>query len=364
MMPGMPRRNIPDTALLGFLGLFALAAMLWASLTGPTELSLLQASGIVLAKTGLISPLPADSPAQETIFAYTAAQEIIFWDIRLPRAVLALIVGMGLGMAGAALQGLFRNPLADPGLIGVSGGAAVGGVSAIVFGSAMLRPEAMLWLLPLSALAGALITTWLIYQMARVGGRVQVATLLLTGIAVNAIAAAYIGLALTVYAGHSELRSIALWTLGSLSQASWMACGTVLLPMLPAVFVLFCYRGALNAFLLGESEAFHLGYDVSRVRRHIIAACAITVGATVAVCGIIGFIGLIVPHLIRLLAGPNHRILLPASALLGGGMLVTADIAARTLAAPAELQIGILTALIGGPFFLALLLGQKKRISL
>lgn len=329
-------------------------AFIWACLTGPSDLGLGQAWGIILSKFGLNAQTPGFSPTEA----------IIFWEIRLPRALLGLITGIGLGVAGAALQGLFRNPLADPGLIGVSAGAAVGAVSVIVFGSHLISPGAIMWVLPLCALGGALLTTLLIYQLARVGNRVQVSTLLLTGIAVNAIAASYIGLALTLFAGHGELRSVALWTLGSLSLASWPVFFAVLLPVVPAVAVLIYDRRALNAFLLGESEAFHLGYNVPRVRRRIIIASAIAVGATVAACGIIGFIGLIVPHLIRLAAGPDHRLLLPASALLGGTLLILADITARTLIAPAELQIGVLSALIGGPFFLGLLISQKRKLSL
>ena len=294
--------------------------------------------------------------------ALPAAAEAILWSIRIPRVVMALLVGAGLAMAGAALQGIFRNPLADPGLIGVSSGAALGAVFTIV-GLGWLLPQGTTavapWLLPAVAFCGGGATTWVVYRLATRDGRTDVATLLLAGIAINAISGALLGV-LIFLADDAQLRSVTLWMLGSLASPPSQLLLWVGVPIAVGATLLVRHAEALNAFLLGERQAGHLGVDVGATRRTVVVASSLMVGAAVAFTGIIGFVGLVVPHLLRLIVGPDHRLLLPASALLGAALLTFADLLARTIAAPMEVPIGILTSLVGGPFFLALLLRARR----
>ncbi|WP_026369532.1 FecCD family ABC transporter permease [Kallotenue papyrolyticum] len=286
-----------------------------------------------------------------------ARQASVLVAIRLPRVLLGALIGSGLAVAGVLMQGLFRNPLADPGLIGISSGAALAAVAVIVLGATTLRGLARVagvWTLPLAAFGGGLLTTTLIYRLARQQGRTPVATLLLAGIAINALAGALTGL-LTFVATDEQLRSITFWNLGSLGGATWRAVGAAAPPLLLVVLSAPRFAQALNLLLLGEQEARHLGVDVERLKRWIVAWTSLAVGASVAVAGSIGFIGLVVPHLLRLALGPDHRVLLPGAALLGATLLLGADLLARTLVTPAELPIGIVTALLGAPFFLWLL---------
>lgn len=293
-------------------------------------------------------------------------ERIVLLDIRLPRLVMGLLVGAGLACSGAAIQGLFRNPLADPGLIGTSSGAALGAVSVIVLGGSMLKGWTStfgFWAVPIAAFIGGLLVTVIIYRIATRAGQTSVATLLLAGIAINAIAGAGVGL-LTYIADDAELRSLTFWSMGSLAQASWDEIQIVAPLILLPVVATPIFAKALNGFLLGEAVAKHLGFSVLWVKRGILIMAALSVGACVAVSGTIGFLGLVVPHLLRLAMGPDHRFLLPASAVLGALLLVTADMLARTVVAPAELPIGLIMALIGGPFFLMLLLGKRSIQSL
>jgi iron complex transport system permease protein len=282
--------------------------------------------------------------------------------IRLPRTLLGLLVGAALAVAGAAMQGLFRNPLADPGLIGVSAGSALAAVTVIVLGSqgglAFLIMSLGPFTLPLAAFGGGLITTLIVYRLASREGHTSVTTLLLAGIAINALCGAGTGL-LTYLADDQQLRNLTFWSMGSLGGATWSQVGTVSLLIALPLLALPLLARTLNALLLGEAEAGHLGIAVQRMQRIIVALAALAVGAAVAVSGLIGFVGLVVPHLLRLALGPDHRFLLPGAALLGGSLLLLADLLARTLVTPAELPIGILTALLGGPFFLALLLHRR-----
>lgn len=289
-----------------------------------------------------------------------ARDALVILNIRLPRTLLGLMVGAGLAVSGALLQGLFRNPLADPALVGVSAGAGLAAASVIVLGDRLLAalqgpmPYAVL---PAAAFLGGLATTYGLYRVATRSGRTSVATMLLAGIALAALTGALTGL--LVYASDDrQLRDLTFWSLGSLSGATWTKVATSAPAILPIlVMVPFLGRG-LNALVLGEAEAFHLGVAVERLKRLVILLVAVTVGAGVAAAGVIGFVGLVVPHVLRLLIGPEHRRLLPACALLGGALLVLADIVARLVVAPAELPIGIVTAIVGGPVFLWLLLGR------
>lgn len=291
------------------------------------------------------------------------ALQTILIDIRLPRIVLGVLTGAGLAAAGVTLQGLFRNPLADPGLVGVSTGAATAAAAFIVLGwplTAYLPAPLLRHALPIAAFGGGLLTTILIYAVATREGRTDVATLLLAGVAINAMAAAAIGL-LIFLSSERELRDLNFWMLGSLNGVTWERLTFVGPLILAATIALTRFAWTLNALLLGEIEARHLGFDVERAKRLMIVLVALTVGAIVALSGAIGFVGLLVPHLVRLLTGVDHRTLYPLSALLGACLVLLADLFARTIVVPAELPIGIVTSFLGGPFFIWLLLRQKNQ---
>jgi iron complex transport system permease protein len=293
---------------------------------------------------------------------FTSLQESTLIDIRLPRIALGLLVGAALGISGAAMQGLFRNPLADPSLVGISSGAALAATTVVIVGDAVsfkLPPIFGLFAFPLAAFVGALITTLIIYRLSTIAGQTAVATLLLAGIAINAIAQAFSGF-LTFYATDTQIRSLTFWKLGSLGGGNWAAVLTIVPFILVPMLLFSRLARPLNALLLGESEAGHLGFDIEKVKKLTIVLVALAVGASVAFTGLISFVGLVVPHLLRLVIGPDHRYLLPGSALLGAILLLTADLTARTLVAPAEMPIGVLTAITGAPFFLWLLLRDRK----
>ena len=332
---------------------------IWALLVA-LVMSMLVAAGIGAVELGWVK---VASLVTERVGIYEAdaslVERSVFWVIRAPRILLAVLVGGALGLSGAALQGIFRNPLADPGLIGVSSGAALCVVGAIVFGAALSLPVSP-WFIPLAAFVGAILATVCVLQLATRGSRVDVATMLLAGIAINALAGAFIGFA-TYIADDAQLRSLTMWSLGSLGGAGWREVGLIALFTIPGAAMILRQQRALDLLLLGEREAGHLGIDVTRTRRIIIAACALMVGVGVGFTGIIGFVGLVVPHVLRLAGGAAHRWVLPGSLLGGAILLLAADTLARTIAAPAELPIGVLTSLVGAPFFLALLLGQRRR---
>jgi iron complex transport system permease protein len=291
----------------------------------------------------------------------TGGDALIILQVRLPRLLLGLLIGAALASSGALMQGLFRNPLADPGLVGVSAGAALAAAATITLGDAFLVPligPLPFSALPIGAFFGGLLTTLALYVISTRSGRTSVATMLLAGVAFGALSGALMGV-FAYLSDDRQLRDLSFWSLGSLSGATWTkvaAAAPLILPTLLATP--FLARG-LNALALGEAEAFHLGVPVQRVKAIAILLVAVSVGASVACAGMIGFVGIVVPHVLRLIAGADHRMLLPASSLLGASLLVAADTVARTAAAPAELPIGILTAAIGAPFFLWLLLRRK-----
>lgn len=282
--------------------------------------------------------------------------ESVLWNVRLPRIVLALLVGASLGCAGALMQGVFGNPLAEPGVIGISSGAAVGAVASIVFGLDFLGN----WTVSAFAFVAGLATVLVVYVMSRSGGRTEVVTLILTGIAVNAFAGALIGLFL-FFADTAAVNQVAFWQLGSLAQATWPKVLAVLPCAALGLAVAPLYARRLDLLSLGERPARHLGVDVERLRVILILVIALLTAAAVSVSGIISFVGLVVPHLLRMVAGSGHRFLVPGSALLGALVLLAADLAARTVAAPAELPLGVLTALLGSPFFFWLLRRTRRK---
>ncbi|KVD01040.1 FecCD family ABC transporter permease [Burkholderia ubonensis] len=323
---------------------FALAAL--AVLVAAAAVAALCVGAYRIPPAELWAALTGDAAAQQA--------RAVLLDIRAPRVALALLVGGGFGAAGAAMQALFRNPLADPGLVGVSSGAALGATTTIVLGPALFAASAGAAVLPIAAFAGALAVAALVYRLAASRGRLALPLLLLAGIAINALAGAAIGL-LTFAANDAQLRTLTFWSLGSLGGAQWPALAAVTPCVAIGCALLARERDALNALQLGETEALHLGVPVQRLKRRVLVAVALAVGALVSCAGIIGFIGLVAPHCIRLACGPDQRIVMPGAALLGALLTLAADLAARTVAAPAEIPLGVLTALLGAPFFLALL---------
>ena len=329
-------RRLASSTLLALMVVLFVATLFANVGMGAVEIPPLQALSIILSHAGIETGVP-----------FEHRTDAILWNIRLPRVALGILVGGGLALAGAALQGVFRNPLAEPGVIGVSSGAAVGAVAAIVVGFSILGTSAI----AASAFLTSLIATAVVYLVARDRGRTEVTTLILAGMAVNATAGAMTGL-LTFVADDDQLRSITFWMLGSIGGATWSSVAAVA-PFLIAgfVFLPLC-AGSLNLLNLGDREARHLGVSTERVHVSVIVLCALVTGAAVSVSGIIGFVGLVVPHVIRLVAGPGHRFLLPASILGGATALLLADLLARTVVVPAELPLGAVTSIIGGPFFL------------
>lgn len=349
-----PLGSLQQRQARAFWLLVLLAGLLAASVllnvgSGAVRISPAEVASILLRRLGVDTGVP-----------FEARQEAVLVAIRLPRVLLGVLVGAALAITGAAMQGLFCNPLADPGLLGVSSGAALAAVAVIVFGS-LARGLLASWLLPAAAFLGGLAVTFFVYAVSTRQGRTEVATMLLAGVAVNALAGAGTGLLIFV-ADDAQLRDITFWSLGSLGGVTWSTLAAATPFMLAATALIPRLAQALNAFLLGEAEAGHLGVDTERTKLAVIFLSAAAVGAAVSVAGIIGFVGLVVPHLVRLVAGPDHRTLLPASLLLGSSLLLLADLFARTVVVPAELPIGIVTALVGGPFFLWLLLRGRQRI--
>lgn len=286
-------------------------------------------------------------------------KQTIVWEIRLPRMLIGVVVGAALATTGGAIQGLFRNPLADPALIGVSSGAALAASAFIVFAADVVKVSPYLSL-PICAFIGGLLSTWLVLK---VGGRNSaISTMLLAGIAINAVAIAGVGF-FSYVSSESELRSVMFWALGSLNGADWDGVKVGSLALL-AVMLLQREAKGLNAIVLGESEARHLGVSVDALKRRVVSYTAVAVGIAVSLVGVIAFVGLIVPHLVRLTIGSNHKLLLPASAIAGSILVLAADSVARVVLAPAELPIGIITALVGGPFFIFLILKYKRRLGI
>ncbi|MEL6820590.1 MAG: iron ABC transporter permease [Calditrichota bacterium] len=332
--------------LNGFLGILLLYLMVLATGVGAVHIPASDVLSIILHNIGL----SASS-------SFTELHESIVLNLRLPRVMLATLVGATLAVSGAALQGLFRNPLAEPGLIGVSSGAAIGVCAGILtepywqsWGSEILLSV----LLPLFAFVGAIVAVYVVYAIANRSAAPSVATMLLCGIAITALAQAGIGF-FSFISTEAQLRNMNMWLFGSLAGASWDILAIIApIAIISVVVILFQYR-PLNALLLGERQAGHLGVNVDRFKRVLFISVAAGVGACVSISGIIGFVGLIVPHLLRLTIGSDHRYLLTGSALMGGVLLLGADILARITVTPAELPVGIVTAMVGVPFFLWLI---------
>lgn len=349
-VPRWPGFSRPVAIVLVLLALLVLSVLAAAG-TGAVPLPPLQILAILAAQLGLDTGVPV-GPGETSLILH----------LRLPRVVLAMVVGAGLAVCGAALQGLFRNPLADPGLVGVSGGAALGAGLVIVAGgllAPLMFPALRMWMLPLAAFGGGLVAALVVYRLGTRAGVSDITAMLLAGIAINALAGAGLG-AFSYFANDEQLRNLTFFTLGGLGAANWTLVAVCLGVVALVAFVFLRQARALNALLLGEAEATHLGVDVQAVKRRIFLGVAAAVGVLVAFTGMIGFVGLVVPHLARMMLGPDHHRVLPVSMLLGALLVVLADLGARTLIVPAELPLGVLTAALGAPFFIWLLAKRGK----
>ena len=342
-------RRVPAGVLLPALIIGLIIACLFAAGIGQVPTAPGEVIGSILYQLGFDKLPTAFSLPKDPQGYYT------LWSVRFPRVLMAVLVGMALGCAGAVMQGVFGNPLAEPGVIGVSSGAAVGAFSVIVFGISTFGN----WTIAVAAFIGGLLTTLFVYALSRSKGRSEVVTLILTGIAVNALTGAVIGF-FTFVSDDSALRDIAFWNLGSLSGSSWSTIWVVLPCLAVGLVIAMGSSRKLDLLALGEASARHLGVDVERLRIKLIVVVALLVASGVAFTGVIAFVGLVVPHIIRMIAGPGHRLLIPASAVGSALVLVLADLVARTVVPSQELPLGVLTALVGGPFFFYLLLRTRS----
>ncbi len=334
-------------SLWGLLALFLVSLVLFVGL-GQHPTTPLQTLSILLQKTGISLPVPT-----------TLHQTASLFDDRLPRAVMCVIVGTALSIAGTVTQGVFRNPLADPGLLGASSGAALATACATWLVDPLVHPILGACAKPALATCGALTSILAVYFLSRRRGTVLVATMMLAGLAINAWAFALVG-CITYMAPALHLHQLSLWSLGSFGKVTWSTVGSTFGFVAAGCVMLPTLWRPLDAMLLGEGEARHLGIDTRRTKVIAVGVVALTTGAAVAAVGFIGFVGLLIPHTSRLLVGVRHRVLLPAAALMGSSVLLAADALARALAAPAELPVGLLTALIGAPFLLWLLIGERS----
>lgn len=332
--------------VISLVAILLLAAMIVAVGVGP--LSLNPAEVLRSLAVGMGWADAGDIPA---------SQAAVVWDVRMPRVLLAAMVGACLAIAGASLQGLFGNSLADAGVIGVTSGASLGAIGAIVLGLQFLGT----WTVPAAAFVAGMLTTSLIYVLARPGRRGGTVQILLVGIAVTAVAGSVNGF-FTYIASSTELEAITFWSMGSLNRASWDSLAAGLPFFVFGAILLVLLAKPLDVLALGERQAQHVGLHVKRTRLLLVIATSLVVGAAVALAGSIGFVGLVVPHIIRLAVGPVHRWLLPISALGGALMIVLADIGARTLNPPSEIPIGLFTGIVGGPFFLWLLARRRTEM--
>jgi iron complex transport system permease protein len=323
-----------------------LLSILVATSLGPSRIPYAASAAILLNRTGLRLDVP-----------HTELQDRIIMQVRLPRVVTAALVGVALALSGAVLQGLFRNPVAEPGLLGVSSGGAAAAVAAIAFNLQALHP----FLLAAVAFGGSVVAITLVYATAAAGGRFSLAALLLAGLAVSSFLGAVTSTIIYLSARDADvLREIFFWLLGGLNSRSWAHVRLAAPPIVIGSLVLLAFARDLNLLLLGEEQAQSLGVPVAWARRILLITTALVTGVAVAVSGTIGFVGLIVPHVLRLVVGPDHRVLLPASALGGAIFLILADTVARVALAPTEMRLGIITAFLGAPFFLFLLVRAQR----
>lgn len=335
------------------IGLYVLTILLFVVIlfscsVGAADIGMLDALKIILGKLPVVG-------TRLNIKSLPDSAITIVWKIRFPRVLLAMFAGAALALAGTTYQGLFRNPLAEPYILGVSAGAAFGGTLSIVFGLSKLLGIGGTSLM---AFIGSVLTTFIVYRLGRGQGRTSMTHLILAGVAINSLLSSFISLMMIL--NREKLDRIVLWTMGSFTGASWEKVLLEALSTVIGMFIICVYGRELNVILTGEENAKHLGVDVEHVKRRLLIVSSFMSAVTVSVSGIIGFVGLIIPHGVRLVVGPDHRVLLPYSAVVGAIFLVLADTMARTLMPPVEIPVGIITAMFGAPFFLYLLIKSKK----
>jgi len=326
------------------LGVLLLAAALASLSMGPVSIPVSHVASIIL------------EPINLDFATYMRTEELVIEQLRLPRIIVGALVGMALGVAGATMQGLFRNPMADPGIIGVSAGGALGAVAAIALGISGMFYQA----LSLFAFLGAMAAAFLVYGIATVGGRFSMSTLLLSGVAVSAFFGAIVSAIMVMVPSNEALREILFWLTGGLDSRSWEHVRLAGPPILGGAAVIVVLARDLNLLMLGDDEAKSMGVRVGLIRPGLLAAASLITGVAVAVSGTIAFVGLVVPHMLRLVVGPDHRVLIPLSAIGGALFMVIADTIARTVVQPVEFRVGIITAFVGAPFFIFLLIRNKR----
>ncbi|MDC5705221.1 iron ABC transporter permease [Vibrio europaeus] len=341
-------RRLPLSAAVAIFGIALVVTAISSVTVGPMNIGFLESVQSLMFRSEQLAP----------------HVNLVIHEIRFPRTILCMLVGAILAICGTVMQGLFRNPLAEPGIIGVSAGASLGAALAIVLFADLSEqyPQFMnLAAVPIFAFLGGALTTVLVYKLGTSKMGTSVTIMLLAGVAISALSGAGIGY-MNFIADDQMLRDLSLWSMGSLAGANWTSIILCAITLVLLMFIFVRKAMSLNALLLGEAEANHLGIPVQRLKRQLILLTAVGVGVTVSVSGMIGFIGLVIPHLGRMLSGPDHRTLLPISALMGALLLTFADMFSRVVVAPAELPVGIVTALIGAPFFIYLLFKQKGKI--
>lgn len=338
-------RTFKTVTTLIIMGIILISAIIAGVSIGPISIPFKETALIFLHKLNLT-----------TYEGFTNQQWVVITEVRLPRVLVASLVGAALAVAGVSMQGLFRNPLVDPGYIGVSSGAALGAVTSIFFGWSAVNP----WLLPLSAFLGAGFATSLILLAWKATKQQSISVLLLLGIGINSFFSAVMNVMVATSDNEQELRSIVYWLQGGLEARTWEHVVIIAVPIILGTTILLFFGNQLNMMLLGEDHAITSGINTRVTRNIVLTIAALITGAAVAVSGVIGFVGLIVPHILRLIIGPDHRLLLPASALGGASFLILADLISRMALQPLTLQIGVVSALIGAPLFMILILKSYK----
>lgn len=338
--------------ILGSLFIILIAASVLSVCIGAVKINAAELWSIIMNQLNL-----------SDVKNYSQQQEAVFTTLRLPRVILGILVGGTLAIAGATIQGLFRNPLAEPGLIGISAGATLFAVIMIVLEArffSFMTATFGYYALSVAAFIGGALATMIVYRLSMNRGKADITTLLLAGIAINALAGSFTGL-LTYAATDDQLRNITFWSMGSLGSASWKTVGVLLPLVLIPLIALPFFSKPLNALALGEAQAGHMGVHVGLMKAMTIILATLGVGACVSVSGMIGFIGLVIPHILRMAFSADNRLVLPGSALLGAGVLVLADLISRVIVAPAELPIGIITAILGCPVFIYIILVERRK---
>lgn len=347
----MEKKVFKWALIILILSVLLLVAVVVATATGPANISADKVAMIIISSA--VSKVPVLSDHAHIAKTWSSGDESIIMLVRLPRVMLALLVGASLAVAGVAAQAVFKNPMADPYILGISSGAAMGASLAVVLGAVVFAGS-----LQVGAFAGAILAAFLVFSIARTGNKIPVETLILSGVAIAAFFAAINSF--MMYISGNSLQRIVFWAMGAFWNASWDDVFLVAPFAIVGTIIILAFSRDLNVLLLGDESAEHLGTNVNGLKVGILMVISLIAAAAVSVSGIIGFVGLIIPHMMRIIVGPDHRILIPASLLMGGMFMMTADTFSRMVIQPTELPVGIITALLGAPFFVYLLLRKKK----